>query len=957
MQNVRIIVVGAGISGISAASRLLENGFKNVIILEAEKRIGGRVNTSPFANNVVDLGAQWCHGEKNNVVYELVKDHQVLDYSNISFPSVNFLDSNGQLIDSDLCGRLIALCMSILENSSDDLADYTGSLGSYTVKKYKEELTTSEFSDIDNETSLQVLDYFQKYENSIEASDSWFETSGNGYLHYWECEGHPLLNWKDKGYKTVIDYITKKKPDPRYSIEVEKKILLNKEVSHIEWRDPQVKIKCSDGSFYDADHVIVTTSLGVLKENYKTLFNPQLPKKKIDAIKGLSFGTVDKIFLEFEKPFWNDEWKGFSLLWKAKDSEEIRNTSDAWMEDVFGFYVVDFQPNILCGWISGKSARKMETLDDETVLRSCMKLFTMFLGSRLPWTTPINILRSNWYTNKHFRGSYSFRSMTTNILETSACALARPLQDPYGKPVLLFAGEATSEHYYSTVHGAVEAGWREAARLTEFYQSSTTNKTKKFEVYDVIVLGGGLAGLGAGKVLKEANVKFMILEGQDRVGGRINTVTCSKSKNGEEIRVDSGAQWLHGKNNELFKFAEKCNLIHDVLSEEAEGDYIREDGMKFDEYFVKKIDFKIGQILEECEALVELKNVEGVKFPASLEEYLTEKFTDFVENMESNEEKELAYQLLDWHKRFQIIDNACMKFNEISAKCWGNYSFNGESCQTHINVKGGMSEIVDKLKTLLEKNFRLNQNVQLIHWKNDQQPGIVVLCKDGSKYVTNRLICTFSLGVLKESHLELFSPSLPTAQQEAIEAIGYGTINKIFLHFKQKWWNDDWKGLQLIWKTNNNSHWTNYISGFDVINSEPKNTLLGWIGGQGAIDIEKLSDEDIIAECMKLLRKFIKRENLPEPDDFYCSRWNQNKFIRGAYSFTSTKCDHLQNWEKTLSKPIIFDCPENRKNVILLAGEACHEQYFSTVHGAFLSGIEQAENILKLDRSSSISKL
>lgn len=59
MQNARVIVVGAGISGISAAAKLIENGFKNVTVLEAEKRIGGRVCTVPFASNVVDLGAQW----------------------------------------------------------------------------------------------------------------------------------------------------------------------------------------------------------------------------------------------------------------------------------------------------------------------------------------------------------------------------------------------------------------------------------------------------------------------------------------------------------------------------------------------------------------------------------------------------------------------------------------------------------------------------------------------------------------------------------------------------------------------------------------------------------------------------------------------------------------------------------------------------------------------------------
>lgn len=208
MQNARIIVIGAGISGISAAAKLIENGFKNLIVLEAENRFGGRVHTVPFGDNVLDMGAQWCHGEKNNSIHELVKDHNILDQSAISYPNVSFYSSSGQQVDNSKCGRLMALCLDILEHSEDDLKSYKGSLGSYVITKYQEELRSCDYSDIDEETRWQVLDYFHKFENSIEASDNWFITSGNGYLQYWECEGHPLLNWKDKGYKSAIDFIT-----------------------------------------------------------------------------------------------------------------------------------------------------------------------------------------------------------------------------------------------------------------------------------------------------------------------------------------------------------------------------------------------------------------------------------------------------------------------------------------------------------------------------------------------------------------------------------------------------------------------------------------------------------------------------------------------------------------------------------------------------------------------------
>lgn len=89
-------------------------------------------------------------------------------------------------------------------------------------------------------------------------------------------------------------------------------------------------VKCSDGSAYNADHVIVSVPLGVLKHNYTTLFTPPLPKIKKNAIQGISFGTVGKIYLEFEKPWWPNDWVGLSLLWTKEDIEKIKSTENYW---------------------------------------------------------------------------------------------------------------------------------------------------------------------------------------------------------------------------------------------------------------------------------------------------------------------------------------------------------------------------------------------------------------------------------------------------------------------------------------------------------------------------------------------------------------------------------------------------------------------------------------------------
>lgn len=112
------------------------------------------------------------------------------------------------------------------------------------------------------------------------------------------------------------------------------------------------------------------------------MFRPELPQSKCNAIEGLTLGTVDKIYLEFDSPFWPEDWSGFSMLWTQADQEALREREeDRWVEDVFGFFRVDYQPNVLCGWISGASARRMEMLTDGEVYNAVVKLLRRFLKS------------------------------------------------------------------------------------------------------------------------------------------------------------------------------------------------------------------------------------------------------------------------------------------------------------------------------------------------------------------------------------------------------------------------------------------------------------------------------------------------------------------------------------------------------------------------------------------------
>lgn len=472
-MNKKIVIIGAGAAGIAAGTKLLENGFKNLLVLEAENRIGGRINSVSFGKNVVDMGAQWCHGEEDNVVCELAKKHKLLEANTLSYDTFLLIRSDGCEVPTEMSDKLMELAIMIVEAYKDEMKAYKGSLGNFIMEKYTAASNMDEYQSIPSSLRQEFIEFFHKYENSIEASDTWFDTSCAGYVDYWDCNGERLLNWKDKGYGTVFDLLMKKLPDSKNAIPIENKILFNKEVRCIKWKpidEPHVTIECNDGSVYEADHVILTVSLGVLKERHLTMFNPGLPVSKTNAIEGLILGTVDKIYLEFATRFWPDGWNGFSMIWSKEDQEEIRKTGeDTWLEDIFGFYTVDYQPNVLCGWISGVNARRMERLAEDDVLKGSMFLIRKFLkGWNVP--EPVAIIRSEWYSNPHFRGSYSFQSTKSDLLKTTAADLAAPLTNALGKPIVHFAGEATHSHYYSTVHGAVETGWREAKRIVDLYK-------------------------------------------------------------------------------------------------------------------------------------------------------------------------------------------------------------------------------------------------------------------------------------------------------------------------------------------------------------------------------------------------------------------------------------------------------------------------------------------------------
>ncbi|XP_026479208.1 LOW QUALITY PROTEIN: uncharacterized protein LOC113385573 [Ctenocephalides felis] len=953
-----IVIIGAGAAGISAAVKLNKNGLRNVIILEASDRIGGRIHTTLFGNNTVDLGAQWCHGEEGNIVHDIVKDMNLLSSSEM-FLNNEILISDGTTVSKDISKKLEEIYLKIAINE-DDIIDPDLSVGQYVTNKYYNILKETEYQLIDTVLAEQYLEWCHKCVNSVDASDNWFESSAKGSLEYFECPGHPLLNWKGAGYIRFLEVLMEKYPDKEKDLNLD--IRFQKEVTSIEWDQPTTKkpvtIKCKDNSSYDADHVIVTVPLGVLKNNTR-LFQPALPEYKLKCIDNLGFGVVDKIYLRFESNWWLPDWNGIRLLWTADDKE---NEEHKWLIDVFGFFTVDQCPDVLCGWVTGPSAKIMESLSDEEVLRLCSDLLRRFVAkhrkkSKILYSDPVEILRSKWGENPYSKGSYSLRLLKTEKYGSSF-ELSKPVIDSLGRSAILFGGEATSKNYYSTVHGAVESGFREATRIISLNPNSLRSDCITSSK-NVLVIGAGISGLAAAHTLLKTNLSKLfinssiksdgicsvkILEAKSRPGGRINTVNF-----GNDF-VEAGAQWLHGSKNALFKVSDHYKLLSDKTSMEGQGLYINEYGATINDSVVNKIDFIVGQILENLEAFAEN---ESCDYPDSVENYLKEEFDKYLATCSSDtaEMNLIKKYLYEWHVRFQIIDNSCLSLKDLSAKAWGKYSFEGENSQAHINYLHGYSTVIEKLcNTLPKKTLEFNKEVVSVQWSEN---GVKVCTMDNIEYNADYVIVTVSLGVLKKNYKNWFKPSLPKNVTQAIEDMGFATINKIFLQFEEAWWNDN-EGFQFVWfdaeskcKPDEASSWVYDMSGFDVLYPGATNTLVGWVGARGAILVEERSADEIAKDCVTLLRKILKIP-VPTPCRVYRSKWHTDPHTLGSYSHTRPICDKNNTGWKDLASPIL---DKNGQPRILFAGEACSEQFFSTTHGAMKTGIEQAEIILESIRN------
>lgn len=328
-RSQRVVIVGAGASGIAAFSRLYKHNITDILVLEAEDRIGGRINTYQFADSLVELGAEWVHGIKGNIVYKLARPYNILDHSllNLKLQASTLPEYNETLND-----ELYEIHSSVWDEDGNKTAALGISLGDYYIEMYTK--VCKEKYGKDKKTlrqALYAMSFFEMECANTIGSNSWFDVSA--YNNYRRCEGDVDINWKTGGYKTILDILLQRFPKAAglEELPLKKHLRLSSEVKNIVYkfnkRNPfGITVTTTDGAEYHADYIIFTPSLGVLKYQYNSLFTPQLPKFKRQAIYTLGYGTVTKAVMHFPERWWpTKDFSGFGLVWTEETKSLMKD--------------------------------------------------------------------------------------------------------------------------------------------------------------------------------------------------------------------------------------------------------------------------------------------------------------------------------------------------------------------------------------------------------------------------------------------------------------------------------------------------------------------------------------------------------------------------------------------------------------------------------------------------------
>jgi monoamine oxidase len=407
-----VLVVGAGMAGLSAARSLADAGWP-VRVIEARDRIGGRVYTNRDWGVPVEMGASWIHGTTDNPLVELAQRAQAqlvpTDYYGWAKLAVD-----PQLQPLDYNPKTWRKFVERARGQVD---------GGSLATAVNDAATSEELSDTDR---AQLAFYITtEIENEYAANADQLSATTFDKGDYASGEQDTVTSGYDALPRLLANGL---------------EIVLNTPVTAIARRDNTVVVQAGSRSF-EGPAAIVTVPLGVLKSGAVT-FDPPLPDGHARAVNALGFGALSKSYFRFSRRTWNVENAFYQFIGRQPG---------LWSQ---WFTLSSAAGPIVLAFNAGERGRSVESSSPKELMTSALPIARQLFGD----VSPVEVRTSNWTVDPYARGTYSFHAPGSGLEDR------RRLQEPIDDRLYL-AGEAVGVNNPATVTGAVVSGRYAAGQL------------------------------------------------------------------------------------------------------------------------------------------------------------------------------------------------------------------------------------------------------------------------------------------------------------------------------------------------------------------------------------------------------------------------------------------------------------------------------------------------------------
>jgi len=434
-----VLIIGAGAAGLFAARELCNAGVA-VTILEARDRVGGRVRTerNPSCPLPIELGAEFVHGKSPELF-------RLIDAAGLTFCDVSgrhWFVENDRLNKFESLWDKINRIMDRLKRTPADITfqEFLSSLPNDNetcklkarVSRYVQDFHAARLDRV----GTKGLDFVNEASESIDGDISFRFPGGYDQVTDWLCE---------------------------QALQQSAVVHLNTVVKEISWQENKVLVQPATGPVrrFVAKRCLITLPLGVLQAAPGDLgavqFEPALPDTTLRAISQLAMGNVVRINLQFRERFWEEielpADDGQQSLWPMGFIHSSQTPFPTW------WTMLPVRAPLLVGWGGGPEAEALLKNDEKFILNQAVDSLAKVLHVSETHVRDKLVAGylHNWQADPFARGAYSYLPVA-----------GREAQQILSEPVestLFFAGEALSDGYVGTVHGAIMSGARAANQI------------------------------------------------------------------------------------------------------------------------------------------------------------------------------------------------------------------------------------------------------------------------------------------------------------------------------------------------------------------------------------------------------------------------------------------------------------------------------------------------------------